>query len=203
MIRVVFISICALAVCMFGLVASTNASNEYSSGVYGGCEYGNCSISLSSESDVAIDVTPSGGATRCTVQNDAVTVTTGSSTGYTVVLNNGDTTTSLDGPGSETIASVSGTEDSPVVLSAGTWGYRVDGIASFGAGPTSPVTNAVIPVLTFAAAPPSDGAGGTIRYTESVDPEETATSVWYGICVDASTLSGNYTDSVLYTAVIN
>lgn len=204
MIRgVLLVLVLVLAMCTFGMAVNTNASNEYSAGDYGGCEYGDCSISLSSGPDVVVDVTPSGAATRCTVQSDEVTVITGSTTGYTVVVNNGDTETSLEGPSAQTIPSVSGTQGSPVALTAGTWGYRIDGVAGFGAGPTSPLANVGIPALTFAAIPPSNSAGGTIRYTESVDPEETATSVWYGICVDASTLSGSYADSVLYTAVIN
>ncbi len=202
MIRLALLSALTLIISVIGMVSSSVSAN-YSSGTYGSCQYGSCSISLSSDGAVAVDVVPSGGSTRCTIQSDSVTAITGSSTGYTVTINNADTETTLHGPNAETIASVSGTDGSPVALSANIWGYRVDGVASFGVGPTTPLVNTAVPVLTFAATPSSESAGGIVRYTESTDLETTATSVWYGVCVDASTVAGVYTDTVLYTAVIN
>lgn len=208
MMRFVFITSLLFIASLLGLLSSffTNAPVEavrYSSGQYGTCTYDTCNITLASDGLVDIDVTPVGGATRCTVQHDTVTATTGSSTGYLVTVNNTDTTTSLEGPSSNTIPSVSGSAASPAALSANTWGYRVDSVASFGAGPTTAITNATVPVQTYAATPSSASAGGTVRSTTSADITPVDTSVWYGVCIDTLKPAGLYTGTVLYTAVVN
>jgi hypothetical protein len=174
---------------------------NYSAGTYGTCQYGTCGISLATSGSIAVDVIPVGGSTRCTVTNDVVTVTTNASTGYTVSLTNTDTSSTLNGPVS--ISASSGTPASPSSLTSNTWGYRVDGVAGFGSGPTSSATNGTIPAQAYAGVPISSGSPGLIRTTPVVDPVTVNTSVWYGVCADSTLQSGSYSDSVTYTAVIN
>jgi hypothetical protein len=150
---------------------------------------------------VGVNVTPAAGSTKCTVSNDIVTATTDSSTGYTVSLTDTDTSNALTGPASITASSAA--PASPAVLGTNTWGYRVDNIAGFGAGPTSSLTNGAVPSLTFAGVPISSGTPGLIRTTNSADTGTVNTSVWYGVCADSNLQSGSYNDSVTYTAVIN
>ncbi len=173
---------------------------SYSSGTYGTCTYGSCSISLTTSGTIAINVTPAGG-TKCTVSNDTVTATTDASTGYTVTLNDSDTSNALNGPTS--IAGSSATPASPATLSTNTWGYRIDTIAGFGAGPTSSVSNGSVPSQTFAGIPISTDTPGLVRTTNTADTGTVSTSVWYGVCADASLQNGSYTDNVTYTAVVN
>lgn len=183
---------------------STNHTAQainYGAGTYGTCTYGTCNISLTTSGSIAVNVTPAAGATRCTVSSDSVTASTDSSTGYTVTLTDTDTTNNLSGPTS--IAATSGTPAAPIVLAANTWGFRVDSVAGFGAGPTSAATNATVPTVKFAAVPLSSGTAATIRTTSSADSSTVSTPVWFGVCANTSLQSGSYTDSVTYTAVIN
>lgn len=191
-----------LSLITFGVLLHPAAAITYGAGSYGTCSYGTCSITLTTSGSIAANVTPAAGATRCSVSKDTVTATTDSSTGYTVTLTDTDTTNTLAGTSSNIIAST-GTPASPVVLAANTWGYRVDSIASFGAGPTSAITNAAVPTVTFAAVPLSSGTAGLIRSTTSADGTAVATPVWYGVCANTSLTSGSYSDSVTYTATIN
>lgn len=183
------------------LLAHPAAGMNYSAGTYGSCQYSTCGITLTTSGSITANVTPVTGSTKCTVNNDVVTVTTNASTGYTVTLTDTDTSNTLVGPSS--IAASSAAPAAPAVLTANTWGYRVDSIAGFGAGPTSGVASAPIPSQTYAGVPISSGTPGTIRTTSVADTATVNTSVWYGVCVDSTLSSGSYTDSVTYTAVIN
>lgn len=192
-----------ITICLtFALSFHSVSGISYGSGTYGTCTYNTCSITLTTSGTIAANVTPAAGATRCSVAKDTVTATTDSSTGYTVTLNDTDTTNTLVGP-SASISASAGTPASPVALAANTWGYRVDSIGGFGAGPTSAVTNGAVPSVTFAAVPLSSGTASTIRTTSTADGTAVATPVWYGVCANTSLTSGAYTDSVTYTAVIN
>lgn len=177
------------------------AGINYSAGTYGTCTYGTCSISLTTSGTISINVTPAAGATKCTVANDVVTATTDSSTGYTVSLTDTDTSNTMNGPTS--IAASAATPASPAVLTANAWGYRVDSVAGFGAGPTSGVVSGAVPSLTFAGVPLSSGTPGLIRTTSTADTGTVNTSVWYGLCANSSLQNGSYSDSVTYTALIN
>lgn len=202
MIRFLIITTILFATSLFGVVGTTYALN-YSEGTYGTCTYDTCGITLTTGSTLPINVTPSDTGTTCSLQSHSVTATTDSSTGYTVTLHNADATSTLNGPGGNTIAAIGGTSVSPSVLSANTWGYRVDGAGNFGAGPTTSLTNAVVPAEVFAATPSSASAGDTIRTTTTPDDEPIATPVWFGVCVDTSKPAGTYTDTIVFTAVIN
>lgn len=177
------------------------AGINYGAGTYGTCTYNTCSISLTTSGSISADVTPASGTTKCTVSNDVVTASTDSSTGYTVSLTDTDTSNTLNGP--VTLSASAATPASPAVLTANTWGYRVDSIAGFGTGPTSGVASGAIPAVTFAGVPISSGTPGLIRTTSTADTGTVNTSVWYGVCVNSSLQSGAYSDSVTYTAVIN
>lgn len=202
MVRHIFIAVLILFVPIFGMVNDSSAIN-YGAGTYNTCTYNTCGITLSSSGTVAINITPSGASTRCTVQSDSVTATTGSTTGYTVKINDSDTSTTLNGSGGNTIPSVSGTAASPVALTANKWGYRVDSIAGFGSGPAGALSSGSIPAYTFAAVPLSSAGGDTIRTTSTVDSGTVSTLVWYGACANASAVSGSYSDNITYTATVN
>lgn len=178
------------------------AQDTYGSGVYGACTYNECGIALTSDSTINLNVTPLGGSTTCTVASETVGVTTGSSTGYNVTLSDSNTNNSMAGSNGGTINATSGTYASPAALTANTWGYRVDGRGSFGAGPTSAVTNGSIPARTFARTPASGSADTIISSSSAANPR-VDTNVWYGLCASSSLPSGTYSDAVIYTAVVN
>lgn len=173
----------------------------YSSGSYGTCTYNTCSITLSSSGTVAINVTP-GASTTCTTQADSVSASTEASTGYTISMTDNDTNTNLVS-GANTIAATGGTAASPTALTANKWGYRIDGVAGFGSGPTSSFSNGSASSLTYATPPSSSGTADTVHSTSSPDVSTVYTSVWYGLCVNATPPSGTYSDSITYTALVN
>jgi hypothetical protein len=173
----------------------------YGKGSYGTCQFGSCSITLSTSGTVTPNITP-GSSTTCTVASDQVSVQTGASTGYTLQVNDSDTDTNLNRSGGGTIAATSGTRSSPATLAANKWGYRVDSIAGFGAGPTTPVSNVSSPSVQFAGVP-ALGSPDTIATTSSAATVAQITPVWYGVCSDTSIPSGVYTDTVVYTALTN
>lgn len=186
---------------LLGVGGQYGMALSYGSGTFGTCSYGSCAITLTSSGTVNINVAPSIGTT-CTVQSDAVGVTTDASTGYTLTFKDNDTTNSMDGS-STSIPSIGGTQASPVALTANTWGYRVDGIGGFGAGPTSAGSNIAPPSGAFAAVPLSTQSADTLATSSSAADPTVTTSVWYGLCVNASVPSGTYSDSVVYTALTN
>lgn len=174
----------------------------YGSGQYGRCQYGACTISLTSSATLSVDVLPASGSTTCSVSSDNVTVTTSSSDGYTLQLSDADTSAQLTASGG-VVNPVAGTRASPQTLSANTWGYRVDGAGGFGAGPTTGSNNAGVPSFPFAAVPLSSDTADTIATNPVAATTGATTTVWYGVCVSTATPSGAYSDSVVYTAIIN
>ena len=198
----VALSVLTIALSYCSLTTKTFAIN-YSAGTYGSCTFNTCSISLTSNGVISVNITPVTNSPTCSVANDSVTATTDSSTGYTVTMTDSDTSNLMTGPATSTINASSGTPASPAVLITNTWGYRVDSIGGFGAGPTTITTNGTIPILTFAAIPLSSGTPSLIRTTSTADSSSVSTPVWYGLCADSSLTSGSYTDSVTYTALIN
>lgn len=147
---------------------------------------------------VDVNVTPTAAGAQ-TIAKDTVTVST-NGPGYTLQLANKDTNTSLVS-GSNTIQAATGTQAAPAALTAGQWGYRVDGVGGFGAGPTSATSSAALSNLTFAGVPAS-GSANTLKNT-STSATNDITSVWYSVAADTNQASGLYTDIVTYTAVSN
>jgi hypothetical protein len=157
-------------------------------------------ISLSTSGTVNINVTPAGAGVQ-TIANDTVTVSTNDTAGYTLQLGETSSGTTLLS-GSNTIAASTGTQTTPIVETAGTWGYRVDGIGGFGSGPTSGASNAAISGSIKFAGVAASGSPNTIKTTSTTATNDTL-SVWYGVAVDTSQPSGTYTNSVTYTATAN
>lgn len=148
---------------------------------------------------VNVNVIPTASGAQ-TIGSDTVTVSTNDPSGYTLTL--GETSASTDlVSGGNTIPHSSGSQASPVAMSANTWGYRVDGVGGFGAGPTSSQNSAAIGGIKFAAVPAS-GSPDTIKTTSGVASNDT-TSVWYGVAANTSQPFGTYTNSVTYTATTN
>jgi len=148
---------------------------------------------------VNVNVTPSGAGTQ-TIASDTVTISTNSTAGYTLQLAESTVATALVS-GSNTIPAISGTQASPVVATANTWGYRVDGLGGFGAGPTSAASNQAIGARTFAAVP-ATASPNTLKVTSTTAANDT-TTVWYQVSANTSTPPGTYTNTVVYTAVTN
>ncbi len=192
----VFFSLILLGLSTIPVMAST-----YGSGNYGACQYGSCSISVSSNGSVSLNVTPSTGAS-CTIQSDTVSVLTDNSNGYSLTLDNSSTNTALTS-GGNTIPATTGTFSSPTALTANTWGYRIDGVGSFGSGPTTAQTNVSPSSETFDGPPASSVSPDTIANTSGSADPAVNTTIWYGVCANTSTPNGSYTTQVTYTAVTN
>lgn len=184
--------------CIPSLVA---ADSTYGSGQYGSCEYSSCSISVSSSSTVSLNVTPDVTG-KCTIQSDSVSVLTGNTNGYTLTLASSTTSTDLVN-GATNIATSGGTSGSPATLTANSWGYRVDGIGGFGAGPTTAQSNISIPSTTFGGIPASNQTAATIASTSAAANPAQTTTVWYGACIDTTVPNGSYVTNVTYTATTN
>lgn len=156
-------------------------------------------ISISTSTPVDLMVTPTS-AGSATSASDTVTVSTNNATGYELQLANKDANTDLVS-GSNTISSTSGTFASPAALANNSWGFRVDGAGTFGAGATVAETNVANLTGTWAAVPAS-GSPVTLKTTSSPASSD-ITNVWYGVKVDTTKPNGTYTDTVTYTAVTN
>jgi len=156
-------------------------------------------ISVTSSSTLTLNVTPASGGSQ-TTDKDVVSVTTNNATGYALTLSDTDSNNNLVN-GGNTIAATTGTYASPVILPNNSWGYRVDSLGSFGAGPTTATTNQTSNALLFAAVPvlASPQQIKTTATTASSD----VTNVWYSVKVDGTKPNGNYSDQVVYTATTN
>jgi hypothetical protein len=181
--------------------ADTTDSTVYGSGNYGNCDYGACTITLSSGGATTLNVapTPTG---KCTVQSDTASVLTDNTVGYSLTMTTSTTNNAMTGA-SGSIAAASGTAASPVTLGMNKWGYRVDGLAGFGAGPTSSQNNGSIPSVAFAGVPASNQSPTQVASTSGPANPAATTIVWYGLCADSSVPSGSYSVTVTYTAVTN
>lgn len=148
---------------------------------------------------VNLNATPTAGGVQTTA-SDTVTISTNNSAGYTLSLAETTASSALTS-GGNTIPATTGTQASPVALTANRWGYRVDGAGGFGAGPASAINNAAIGTVTYAAVP-ATALPNTIKTTAATATNDT-TTVWYSVAVNTATPTGTYTNSVTYTAVNN
>jgi hypothetical protein len=199
LLALLLVALCTLSGSL--VLADTTDSSVYGAGNFGGCDYGSCAITLTSGGTTNVNVvpTPTG---KCTVQSDTASVLTDSSVGYSLTMTTSTTNNAMTG-GSGSINASSGTSSSPVTLVINTWGYRVDGLAGFGAGPTSAQNSGSVPSVTFAGVPPSNLAGTTVASSSGPANPAVPTTVWYGVCADSSVPAGSYTTTVTYTAVTN
>lgn len=159
----------------------------------------NSVVSVASATTVSVGVFPTASGSMSSV-SDGVSVSTNSTTGYTLTFSNGDTTTSL-ASGANTIAAHAGTQGTPTVLATNTWGYRVDGVGGFGAGPTSTETNVADSAYTWAGVP-SSSVPNTLKTTAATASSD-VTTVWFGVEADSAVADGVYTDTITYTATVN
>lgn len=156
-------------------------------------------ISMTTSGTVTIALTPTPGGVM-TSASDSVLVSTNNTTGYALTLADGDTVASLVS-GANNITAHTGTPATPTALGTGTWGYRVDGAATFGAGPTTAETNSSSSTTKFAGMP-SSASPFTLK-TTAVTAANDPTTVWYGVKADSTKPNGTYTDQVTYTATTN
>lgn len=174
---------------------------NYNSGTYGSCQFDTCGITISSDGNVNLDVTPTPSG-KCTVQSDTVAVFTDNSNGFSLTLSNNSTSTALVS-GSATINATSATAASPATLPINQWGYRVDGFGSFGSGPTTGGFSVNPNATTFALVPASNQLADTIASTAVAADPTVNTGVWYGVCADTNITNGAYTTVITYSAVTN
>jgi hypothetical protein len=148
---------------------------------------------------VNVNVTPTGAGAQ-TIASDTVTVSTNDSSGYTLTLGETSAATSLVSGGNSIVHSTA-TQTTPLALTAGTWGYRVDSLGGFGAGPTSAANSQAIATTKFAGVPAS-GSPNTLKATASSASNDT-TTIWYSTAADTTQAAGTYTNSVTYTVTAN
>jgi hypothetical protein len=173
---------------------------NFGSGTYGACQYSTCSISIGSSVNLSLDVTPTSSGV-CTTQSDSVSVLTDDPNGYTLTLANSSTNQALTNGLTATINSTTATQSSPTSLAVNNWGYRVDGVGGFGAGPTVSQSNAGLDSVTFAQVPASNSAPDVLADTSVAADPAVGTTVWYRVCADINEPSGAYTGQVTYTAI--
>ena len=177
-------------------IAATATPSAYAANTVINSSIGSVISLFTTSGTVSLNVTPSAGGSQ-TIAADTVTVSTNAQ-GYTLQLADTDTNTSLVS-GSNNITAASGTQASPAALTAGTWGYRVDGLGGFGSSATAAVSNQSIGSTTFAGVPAA-GSAATIKSTSSAATND-KTSVWYSVAANSTQAPGTYTDTVTYTAV--
>lgn len=191
-----FLPLATLAITALSVVVVTGSASAEDAIINSQVSSG---ISLSTSSGtVNVNVLPTGTGVQ-TIAGHTATVSTNSAGGYDLTLVDANNNNSLVSGGNNITAST-GTQASPAALTAGTWGYRVDGVGGFGAGPTTAVTNGAISATTlFAGVPVSTGTASVIG-TSSTPVSADETDVWYSVAADVSTPVGTYTDTVTYTA---
>ena len=105
-------------------------------------------ITITATPTLDINLDPTGTSVTST-GSTTVTVNTNSTLGYNLTLSTSSAVTTL-AKGGDTLAATSGTYAVPAVLGLNTWGYRVDGLGTFGAGPTSVLNSVASSALNFA-----------------------------------------------------
>ena len=153
------------------------SAQPYGAGKYNeAVPYGDLTtISISADTSTTIPVTPATGGVSAS-GNNAVTVTSTDVSGFQLYVR-ADSNTSLANGGSTIAASANA---SPAALATNTWGYNTDASSNF-KGIT--LTDALIKTHNELA------TSGNL------------TTVTYGVKVDATKVAGNYSTTVLYTAV--
>jgi hypothetical protein len=215
--RIYFLGILAVIILFLLIVffplryASALTAGSFGSGSFGNCNFGSCSITITTSGStgcsgaVCLNITPTSSG-QCSVNSDSVSVQTQYSGGYSLMLNNTNTSAALTN-GSTTIQPTGGTFTSPVALSANTWGYREDSVGSFGSGPTiaqNNVSMSSLGSLPFAQTPVSSGSPDTLISTNGPSNiNGDSYTIWYGLCADINPAYGTYTSNVTYTATTN
>jgi hypothetical protein len=192
-------SVPIFAIALVAVVSSVQA-NALTTSTTVSSAIGSIITLLTSSGTVNLDSTPTGVGVQ-TIASDTVTVSTNDAAGYTLKLNETGAASALTS-GANTIPATAGTFGTPIAEVADTWGYRVDSLGTFGAGPTTGGANAAISGTIKFAAVPATASPQTLKTTAATASNDT-TTVWYGVAVSTATPSGTYTNSVTYTALAN
>ncbi len=161
---------------LLGIVSTAHAQ-PYGTGNYdANVPYGSqTSLTIATNGNVTIPVSPSDSGTLAT-GNSLVTVTSTDVVGYKLYIRSNGSTNLANG-GSNIPASGNG---SPAALAVNTWGYNTDGSSNF-------VGTTLSDVLIRNGVGPF--ASGDV------------TTVKYGVKIDNAKPAGNYSGTVIYTAV--
>jgi len=170
------ISITIFAISLFG-VGGICFAQPYGVGKYNAIvPYGGqTSLSIATNGNVNIPINPSTGGLLAT-GTSAVTVTSTDVTGYKLYVRALNNTNMVNG-GNTIPTSANG---SPAALAVNTWGYNTDASSNFTGMTLSDV------LIKSVTAPASTGD---------------ITNITYGIYIDLLKPTGQYTTSVVYTAV--
>ena len=187
LVALVMVSACTGA----SVLADTSDTATYGGGNFSGCTYGTCPLTLTSGGSTSVNVIPTPGG-RCTVQSDTVSVLTDNTTGYNLTATTSTTNNNMAGS-VDSISASSGTVASPATLAMNTWGYRVDNLSGFGAGPTSSQNSGSVPSVTFAGVPASNQTPTAVASSAAAANPAVNTTVWYGLCADSSLRADTYT----------
>lgn len=131
--------------------------------------------------------------------SDTVTANTNDTAGLTIAMASSTAATTMVS-GANTIAAIGGTPAAPAALTNGTWGWRIDSLSGFGAGPTSTQSN-VAPLASTFAAMPASGSGYVIKTTAATG--STSSTVWFSSRINNAQAIGTYTATVTYTISTN
>ena len=188
------LSISVGVVAVLGLVLVPAVANAANTTTVNAVVSSGISITTSGTVNLAITPTSAGSYTSA---SDTVTVGTNNALGYNLKIKGATTTLASGG---NTLAAVSGTFASPSAsMGVNQWGYRVDGLGTFGAGPTTAQTNQASLSGSWAGVTTADVQ---IKSTSSANASDT-TTVFYGASADLSKPSGTYTNTITYTATNN
>jgi hypothetical protein len=157
-------------------------------------------ISYSSGPTVTLGAITPDATGKQSTNSDTVTADTNDTAGYTVTLKETSATVTDMVSGGNTIATSAGTPAAPAALPNNRWGWRVDSLSGFGAGPGGVLANAAPSSLTYAGIP-ANGSPFTIKTTSSTG--SASTTVWYSARVNSSQPIGAYSTTVTYTITTN
>lgn len=159
----------------------------------------NSAISMTGSTTAAFAATPDTGNKQGT-GSGTYSVTTNNTTGYNLRIRDSDATLNLVS-GANTITPGTGTQASPAVLTAGTWGWSVVGAGGAGQFDTAyTVANNAAPTgLKFAGITATDVQLKSTSTTASADP----TTIYYSMLVATTQPTGAYIDTVVITATAN
>jgi hypothetical protein len=157
-------------------------------------------ISYSSGPTVTLGAITPDSTGKQSAASDTVTANTNDTAGFTVTLKENSATVTDMVSGGNTIATSTGTPASPATLTNNKWGWRIDSLAGFGAGPTSTISSASPSALTYAGIP-ANASPFTIKTTSTNG--SASSTVWYSARVDNTQPIGTYSTTVTYTITTN
>jgi hypothetical protein len=157
-------------------------------------------ISYSSGPTVTLGTITPDSTGRQSTASDTVTANTNDTAGFTVNLNETSATETGMVSGANIIATGAGTPAAPATLPSNRWGWRIDSLGGFGAGPAGVISNAAPSALTYAGIP-VNASPYTIKTTATNGSD--STTVWYSARVDNTQPIGTYSTTVTYTITTN